>query len=178
MADGKKAKEVLLLGDGGWGTALAILLSEKGHHATLWGKFPEYTQRMLETRVNEKFLPGVDIPDDLELVSEMAGPMEKADLLVLSTPVVYLRSVVKEAASCFRDELPVVTVAKGIENNTLMRGSEIIRQELGERDVGMLFGPSHAEEVSRHLPTTVVAAANDPKPLRLSCFMNSAPSKP
>ena len=70
-----KSKEILLLGDGGWGTALAILLSEKGHHATLWGRFPQYTARLLETRVNEKFLPGVEIPDDVDMVSDMAEPM-------------------------------------------------------------------------------------------------------
>ncbi len=163
MPDKNQPRRILLLGDGAWGTALAILLAEKGHNAMLWGKFPEYTQRMQETRVNEKFLPGVEIPENVELVSDMAAPMERADLLVVSTPVIYLRAVVKEAAEHHREGLPALTVAKGIENESLMRGSEIIRQELGEMNVGMLFGPSHAEEVARHLPSTVVAAAADMK---------------
>jgi len=155
------SKRILLLGDGGWGTALAALVAEKGHRPTLWGFFADNVERTRGSRVNERFLPGVRIPDEVALTSEMAPAMAEADLLVFSTPVVHLRGVVSRAAECFRADLPVMNVAKGIENDTLMRGSEIIRDVLGERDVGMLFGPSHAEEVARRLPTTVVAAARE-----------------
>ena len=155
------AKRVLLLGDGAWGTALALVLVENGHRPALWGNFPDYSRRMRETRVNETFLPGIALPDMVEITSEMAEPMAEADLLVFSTPVVHLRKVMQKAKPHYarRAGLPVMVVAKGIENGTLMRASEIVSDELDVENVGVLFGPSHAEEVARRLPTAVVAAA-------------------
>ena len=156
---------MLLLGDGAWGTALAMVLAEKGHCPILWGNFPDYSRRMRDTRVNDKFLPDIPIPESVQITSDMAGPMAEAELLVLSTPVVHLRNVLEKAKEHYADQpnLPVMSVAKGIENDSLMRGSEIIADVLGVEDVGLLFGPSHAEEVARRLPTTVVAAARNAK---------------
>ena len=158
-----KRKRITLVGDGGWGTALACLLVENGCRVTLWGNFPEITEEIRRLRENKKFLPGVHIPEELELTNDLGAVIPSADMLVFSTPVVYLRSVAEKAAPFLkRTKLPrVVCVAKGIERDTLLRGSEVIGQVLGVGDVGLLVGPSHAEEVARRMPTTVVAAARD-----------------
>ena len=155
---------ITLLGDGGWGTALACLLVENGHQVALWGAFPEATAEMRRAKENVKFLPGTRLPDSLELTNDLPAAVRPADLVVFSTPVVYLRSVAEKAAPAVRaGAARIVNVAKGIEHETLLRGSEIIAKALGgEREVGILVGPSHAEEVARKLPTTVVAAAHDP----------------
>jgi len=158
-----EVKRIALLGDGGWGTALACLLAENGHEVTLWGAFPEVTAEIAAGRVNKRFLPGIAIPKGVALTNDMASALGDCDLAVFSTPVVYLRSVAEQAARCLEggSAARVVCVAKGIERGTLLRGSEVLAEALGVDDVGMLFGPSHAEEVARRMPATVVAAARD-----------------
>jgi len=113
-------------------------------------------------RENRKFLPGVKIPSQIEITSDLAGAVKDAELLVSAVPVVYLRSVMTRLAHPLtRLPIAIVSVAKGIENETLMRGSEIIADCLGAQRIAVLSGPSHAEEVSRGLPATVVASARD-----------------
>ncbi len=158
-----KQPRILFLGDGAWGTALAILVAKKGHRATLWSNFPDYAQVMRESRFNQKFLPGVDIPEEVKIETELEGPLAGADLLVVSTPVVHLRSVLAKVKPFYQKDLPVVSVAKGIENGSLLPASGVIREMLDPKTWGLLLGPSHAEEVARELPTTVVAASTDPK---------------
>jgi len=156
-------KCIALIGDGGWGTALACTLANNGHMAMLWGAFPEVTEEIRRTRENAQFLSGIPIPDHVVPTSDLGGAIMAADMVVFSTPVVYLRSVAEQAAPFFKDRQSprVVCVAKGIERETLLRGSAVLAQVLGIDDIGMLFGPSHAEEVARRMPTTVVAAARD-----------------
>jgi len=156
-------RTVTFLGDGGWGTALACLLAGNGHNVTLWGNFPEITEEICRTRENRKFLPGITIPDSVQPTNDLAGAIGSADLVVFSTPVVYLRSVAEKAAPFLRQHAStrVMSVAKGIERETLLRACELLREVLGLDDIGMLFGPSHAEEVARRMPTTVVAAARN-----------------
>ncbi len=162
MASFPKEKiKALFLGDGAWGTALAIILAEKGHCPTLWGNFPDNIEAMRRARVNEKFLPGFKLPENLNVTSELEEPLASADLLVASTPVVYLRSVLKKAAPSYRKELPVLCVAKGIEIDTHMPGSQVINDVLSPNTIGLMFGPSHAEEVARGLPATVVSASEN-----------------
>ena len=157
------AKNIALLGDGGWGTALACLLAENGHRATLWGYFPEITGEIRRLRENRKFLPGVRIPEAVRLTNDLSEAIRGADLVVFSTPVLYLRSVAEAVAPILKKGEPprVMTVAKGIERGTLLRGSEILQQVLDVAEVGLLLGPSHAEEVGRRLPASVVAAARE-----------------
>ena len=157
------ARSITLLGDGGWGTALACLLAGKGHRVALWGNFPEVTAETRRLRENKKFLPGIPLPEDVHLTNDMGECIAAADTVVFSTPVVYLRSVAEKAAAFLKgkNRPRVVCVAKGIERETLLRGSEVLQQVLGISDIGLLFGPSHAEEVARRMPTTVVAAARD-----------------
>lgn len=154
---------IALLGDGGWGTALACVLAGNGHTVRLWGAFPEVTAEIADAKENQRFLPGVPIPDGVTPVCEMEAALADCALVVFSTPVVYLRSVAEKAAKLMagQNRLRTVCVAKGIERETLLRASEVLANVLGGNEIGMLFGPSHAEEVARGMPTTVVAAARD-----------------
>jgi len=157
-------KRVTLLGDGGWGTALACLLAGNGHLPTLWGVFPEITEEIRRTRENRKFLPGVRIPPSVQLTNDLEEAFKEAQVVVYSVPVVYMRSVAgKSAEAARRSGARLMTVSKGIERETLLRGSQVIQEVVGRDDVGLLMGPSHAEEVARRCPTTVVAAARDPQ---------------
>ena len=155
-------KYIVLLGDGGWGTALACLLARNGHTVTLWGNFPEITEEIRRTRENKKFLPGITVPEEVTLTNDIESALSLAELVVFSTPVLYLRSIAKRAAAFLKanHSARVMCVSKGIERETLLRGSEILQQVLGLSDVGMLFGPSHAEEVARRwwlLPETRIS---------------------
>jgi glycerol-3-phosphate dehydrogenase (NAD(P)+) len=154
-------KRIAVIGDGGWGTALSILLQGKGNAVTLWSNFPEYAEELRRTRENRTFLPGVRIPGEVEITSDLAGAVRGAELLVAAVPVVYLRSVMTRLAECCDPGVPIVNVAKGIETESLMRGSEVIAHCTGSQRIAVLSGPSHAEEVARGLPATVVASAKD-----------------
>jgi glycerol-3-phosphate dehydrogenase (NAD(P)+) len=152
---------ILVIGDGAWGTTLASLLSRKGNAVTLWSAFPAYAGQVARTRENVKFLPGVAIPEAVRIVSRDAGPLGPFDLAVAAVPTQFLRPTLKTSAEQFGRLDAVVSVAKGIENETLERPSEILRDVLSPARLAVLSGPSHAEEVSRDLPTTVVTASAD-----------------
>lgn len=154
-------KSVMVIGNGGWGTTLAILLFKKGYEVTLWGANSSYSDYLKEKRENVKFLKGVPIPPGINIVSGFFQNAADAHLIVSATPTPYLRSVLTKFKGTFSCDTPVVSVTKGIENDTLMRPSEIIAGVLGSRHVAPLLGPSHAEEVARGLPTTIVASSKD-----------------
>jgi len=155
-------RNIIVLGDGAWGTALALVLCENGHRVSLWGPFPDYIAEMRRTRRNDRFLSGIELPDELDLADDMAPLLGGADLVVFASPVVHLRKVADRARACWGEGVPVITVSKGIENESLLTARGVIRDVLGNHDVGLLYGPSHAEEVARRLPTTIVAAAENP----------------
>lgn len=161
---------ILVLGDGGWGTALAILLHNNGHKVTLWSKFPEYAESLRQDRENTKFLPGVKIPDDITITTHLSTVT--CSLVVMAVPTQYCRNVIKELPPLCR--VPIVSVAKGIEQKTLKRPSQIIKEVLKTNTVAVLSGPSHAEEVARRLPASVVVASKDQQLARQlqSIFMN------
>lgn len=147
--------EITVLGDGGWGTALSILLHEKGNSVYLWSNFPDYADILRERRENIKFLPGVKIPEGIKIGTEI----EEAELTILAIPSKYMRGICKMVtkAKC------LLSVAKGIETTSLKRMSEVIQDEIPGAPVVVLSGPSHAEEVSHGAPTAVVAASSDIK---------------
>ncbi len=153
-------KSVFVLGDGGWGTALAILLAGRGCRVWIWSVDEPYAREVARTRENRKFLPGVRISDEITLCWDIAA-LSGADIMVMAVPTQYVRSVLTRLAPSFPRGVPIVSVAKGIENETLLRPSQVIKDVLGRVKVGVLSGPSHAEEVARGLPATVVAAATD-----------------
>ena len=150
---------VTVLGDGAWGTALAMLFCDNGHAVTLWGAFPDYVETLIRRRENVKFLPGVRLPDALRLTPDISEAAAGADLIVMAAPTQHVRSVTRRLAPHHGRGTPLLSVAKGIENKTLLRPSQIIREILGRVHVAVLSGPSHAEEVSRRMPTSVSVAS-------------------
>lgn len=159
---------VLVLGDGGWGTALALVLHHNGHKVTLWSKFPDYAKSVNKKRENTKFLPGVKLPRTLNVTSELI--IHNLDLIVMAVPTQFCRGVLEDmrkrrAKSVERREIPIISVAKGIEQKTLKRPSEIIKEVLDypKDKIAVLSGPSHAEEVARKRPASVVVASSNNK---------------
>ena len=157
---------VAVLGDGGWGTTLAILLYKKGADVTLWGAFPEYVEFLKKRRVNEKFLPGVEIPRGLRVSADGEEAVEGTDVIVAAVPSHHMRRICRRTAAILQrqghgDRVLMVSCSKGIEIASLMRMSQVIREEMGGGRNAVISGPSHAEEVVRGSPTTVVVAASD-----------------
>ncbi|MBE7446726.1 MAG: NAD(P)-dependent glycerol-3-phosphate dehydrogenase [Planctomycetia bacterium] len=154
-------KKIAVIGNGGWGTTLAILLHKKGYEVTLWGADPSYVEYLKEKKENIKYLKGFPIPSGICITSDISNNMRDTQLIVSATPTPYLRSVLMKFKGIFAHEVPIVSVTKGIENETLMTPSEIIANVLGKPPTSLLLGPSHAEEVARGLPTTIVASSKD-----------------
>lgn len=151
--------KIAVFGDGAWGTALAMNLIANGHDVTVWGAFPEYLEEMRSRKENCRFLPGVTLPDELAFESDAVTAVRNCDVILLATPTQFLRSVLKKMKGAVSPGRLVVNVAKGIEKDTFLRISEIVKEELGFVTFVDLSGPSHAEEVSRKVPTAVVAAS-------------------
>jgi glycerol-3-phosphate dehydrogenase (NAD(P)+) len=153
--------KIAVLGDGGWGTTLAILLHHKRHTVSLWGNFPDYISYLRDKRENIKFLPGVPIPKDLTITDSLEEASTGAEVIVVAVPSQYLRNVLSSIKPPRAPQAVVVNVAKGIENNTLMRMSEVIADVWGGVKAVTLSGPSIANEVAKGFPTTVVASSGD-----------------
>jgi len=174
---GFEKRDVAIIGCGGWGTALGILLHRASHGVTIWGVEPDYVEEMRRSRFNPRYLPEIEIPEGVRLVSEMAGCVPGSDIVVVATPTLYLRSVSGRLAPHLEGKHLVVNVAKGIEEGTLLLGSQVIADVCGaELRLAGLYGPSHAEEVARGLPCTVVATSRDPALARTvqQTFMSAA----
>jgi glycerol-3-phosphate dehydrogenase (NAD(P)+) len=151
-----------VLGDGAWGTAIALLLAQdSAHQVSLWSAREENGRLLRERRENTGLLPGVAIPEGIELTTDIHTAVREADFYVAGIPTVYLRSTMERVRSALRPDCPVISLTKGIENETFLRPTEIVHQVIGSQSLAVLSGPSHAEEVSRGLPTTVVAASGD-----------------
>lgn len=164
-----------VLSDGGWGTALAIVLCDNGHDVTLWGPFADYIEEMKKIRKNTRFLKGVELPDSLKLTADIQQAVGEAELVVLATPSQYMRGVLENLAKVhYRDDVVFADVAKGIEVSTCKRMCEIVEELLGKVRYAVLSGPSHAEEVARKVPTAVTAASEDAEAAKLvqKAFMN------
>lgn len=160
------AQRVTVLGDGGWGTCLAVGLAGKGLAVTLWGAFPDYVREMARSRQNPKFLPGITLPESLRLTADAAEAVGQAEVVVVAVPSPYLRQTLTRVAASLdvardRPRAVVVSVVKGLEPKTLLRMSEVITQVWHTPDVIVVSGPSIAYEVARGVPTTVVAAAKE-----------------
>ena len=156
-----------VLGDGGWGTALALVSFRKGNPTLLWGAFPEYVKVLKEKRENQKFLPGVPLPQKLEISSTLKDAVEFGEIIILAIPTQFVRNVLHKLKEFDLAKKVVVSVAKGIEKKTYLRPSEIVESILGKINLVVLSGPSHAEEVARRIPTLIVAASKDEAMARL-----------
>ncbi|MDD3179644.1 MAG: NAD(P)-dependent glycerol-3-phosphate dehydrogenase [Opitutaceae bacterium] len=167
---------ISVLSDGGWGTALAMVLCDNGHQVTLWGPFPDYIEEMRRTRRNQRFLKGAELPAALTLESDLGRACTDATIVVLAAPSQYLRKLLDGLLAVPRSpELIYLNVAKGIETGSCLRASEMVFEKLGPVRYAILSGPSHAEEVSRHVPTAVTVASKDAAAAQLvqQAFMNN-----
>ncbi len=146
---------ITVLGDGGWGTTLAIHLAKKGYSVSLWGAFPDYIETIKKTRQNSKFLSGVLIPANINILSDINTATEKAELIVLAVPSQHMRQILTQLKSSGNTEnAAILSATKGIENNTNKRMSELAQEILGNVKLAVLSGPSIAYEVAREIPTT------------------------
>ncbi len=152
-------RTVSVWGDGGWGTALALLLHGYGHDVRLWSTFPGYAGELRRRRENVKFLPGVELPTDLLITASEAEALEGAELALSAVPTRYLRATLRRLRPFLPPGLSVVSCTKGLELRRLRRPSEIVSEVLGVKRVAVLSGPSHAEEVARGLPASLVVAS-------------------
>jgi len=153
---------ITIIGDGGWGTALGLLLVTQGHTVTIWGPFEDYLTEVRAKHENMRYLPGIPLPTErLSWTSSADEAVRQADIVVLAVPSKFYSDVCLRFARKIAPHIPVVSVTKGLCATTHLRMSEIAEAALGIRDVAVLSGPSHAEEVARGLPTAVVAAARD-----------------
>ena len=150
-----------VIGSGSWGTALARVLSKNGHEVTLWSRREEESLMLREERENKSKLPGVKIPDDIICTTDLEQAVREKDILVLATASPSIRSMAKKMAPYVAAGQLIVDVSKGIEESTLMILTDVIEQEIPQCQAAVLSGPSHAEEVGRDIPTTVVAGAKD-----------------
>lgn len=159
----KQMAKVNVLGAGSWGTALSLLLNKNGHQVKLWSALEDEVKLLQEKREHPNKLPGVHIPDAVEITSDLEGCLKDPDVVVLAVPSPFTRSTAKQMAPFVKEGQIIVNVAKGVEEKTLMTLSEIISQEIPAADVCVLSGPSHAEEVGREIPTTCVVSAETRK---------------
>jgi glycerol-3-phosphate dehydrogenase (NAD(P)+) len=154
-------KRAAVLGAGAWGTALAKVLSDKGERVTLYTRRPELPRQIAETRVNERYLPGIELGAELAVTTDLAQALKEATLIVLAVPSHALREVVSEAQRLWPRDAPIVSATKGIENDSLMLMGEVVLDVAGPatRDrMTVLSGPSFAREVAVGLPTAIVVA--------------------
>lgn len=153
--------KVSVLGAGSWGTALAVLLCENGHDVTIWSIDKREVAMIDEKREQVEKLPGVQIPEQIAVTNDLESGIKGMDMLVLAVPSIFIRSTAKNMAPYVEKGQIIVNVAKGIEESTLMNMTDVIEDEIKGARVGVLSGPSHAEEVGRKIPTTIVAGAHD-----------------
>lgn len=151
--------KISVLGAGSWGTALALLLHNNGHEVTLWSALEDEVKMLREKREHASKLPGVKLPETMEITVDLEKSLADPDVAVLAVPSPFTRATAHRMAPFTKKGQIIVNVAKGVEENTLMTLSEIISQEIPQADVCVLSGPSHAEEVGKGIPTTCVVSA-------------------
>lgn len=151
--------KISILGAGTWGCALAILLAGKGHEVTIWTKLEHEAKALNENRKCMKNLPGAQMPDEVIITLNLEEACRDKDLIVMAVASPYIRTTSKLVSSYIKAGQIIVNVSKGIEDGTLFTLSAIIHEEIPQADIAVLSGPSHAEEVSRGVPTTVVVGA-------------------
>lgn len=151
-------KKIAVIGAGGWGLALGLLLSEKKNQVIFWCYHEKEKQDILQHRENKRCLPGIKIPLEIAFTNDMAEALEKADIAIIAVPSKAVRTTARSMSRYIAPETIVVNVSKGIEEDTLLCLADVINEEISN-PVVVLSGPSHAEEVARHIPTTVVVSS-------------------
>ena len=163
--------KVCILGGGSWGIGLSVVLHKNGHEVTVWSAVPaEIT--MLQENHEHKMLPGVKLPEDMIFTTDDKQAIEGKDLLVMAVASSYTRSTAHRISPLVAQGQRIVSVSKGIEEHTLMTQAQIIEDEIPQAQVAVLSGPTHAEEVSRGIPTTIVAGSKSCAEYVQNLFMN------
>ncbi len=155
-----KISKIAILGGGSWGTALAVLLGNKGYKVILWCRRKEQADSLAGKRENMQYLPGVVIPKNVHASSKIEN-IKSADMIIVSVPCAYFRKVLESAKPLIKKGAVIVSAAKGFETKTSKRVSEIIKETTGSKYIAVLSGPNHAEEVGKGLPTATVIASSD-----------------
>lgn len=152
--------KIAVIGAGGWGTALSRLLARKGHSVVLWVRNPQRAQELEQQRVNRKYLPGVRLPtENLNVTSDLAEAVRGAEVILLAVPSFAVRETAQKLKTS--DSVAWINTAKGLERSSLLTMSKVLQEELGSKKIFTLSGPSHAEEVGRDSPTSVVIAGEE-----------------
>jgi glycerol-3-phosphate dehydrogenase (NAD(P)+) len=151
-----------VLGAGAWGTAIALHLAQNPkHRVRLWSGRPKSLAELVSRRENVTLLPGVTIPEVVEITGDARRAVADTDLVIAAVPTVYMRSTMRSLGNVIAPHIPVLSLAKGVENETFLRPSQILGELWRSERLSVLSGPSHAEEVSRGLPASLVAASGD-----------------
>lgn len=162
--------KICILGSGGWGTALGVLLHHNKHDVTMWEFKKEYARTLDKYRENFYYLPSIKIPPKIKITNDLLSAVKNKDIIVVSTPTQFIRNVISNFKDYnFKDTL-LLSVSKGIENKSLLTVSGIFKdvfKKIDEKNIIVLSGPSHAEEVSKNMPTAVVAASKSLKSAKL-----------
>lgn len=154
--------KINVIGSGGWGTAIAIMLAKSGHDITLWSYLKEESDALRQNKENKPFLPGVEIPDAVSFTSDISE-CGSADLIIIAVPSHAVRQTASSLSKYVAKGQLILNISKGLEEGTLCTLSEVLREELPDCEIAVMSGPSHAEEVSRGIPTTNVVAARTDK---------------
>lgn len=163
-----------IIGAGSWGIALSVLLYNNGNEVSVWSILPDEIEMLRRELEHKDKLPGVKLPEDMEFTCDLKKTVANKDLLVLAVPSPFVRSTAHSLQSVVTKGQIIVNVAKGIEEKTLMTLSQVIEEEVPNADVAVLSGPSHAEEVGRGIPTTIVVGAHSKETAEFvqNLFMN------
>lgn len=152
---------ISVIGSGSWGTAIAVMLAKKGYNIKLWSWIQEETDRLSRDRENKEFLPGIAFPDNIYCTHDIKECCADADLIITAAPSPATRTTAKVLAEYVAPGQKLVNISKGLENGSLKRLSEVYKEEIPQADISVMSGPSHAEEVSKGLPTTNVVASDN-----------------
>ncbi len=157
--------KITVLGAGSWGTTLALLLNGKDYSVTLWEYYDELADKLKKDRENKRFLPGIEIPSSIHITSHLDEALENSTHVLFVTPSHTVRGVARlvSRTDTFNPDAMIINAAKGLEENSMYRMSEVLNEELPQSSdrIAGLLGPSHAEEVSRMMPTSIVVAGKD-----------------
>ncbi|MGB9813132.1 MAG: NAD(P)H-dependent glycerol-3-phosphate dehydrogenase [Thermovenabulum sp.] len=169
--------KIAVLGAGSWGTALSNVISDNNHRVFLWARRKELAEEINQIKENREYLPGVKINPSIFVTHDMEYAVKDSDIIILATPSQALRFIVKDAKKyILKKDAIIVSASKGIENDSLLRMSEVIKEEVPHiSQIAVISGPSHAEEVVRRFPTAVVVASKDKKVLKIlqDVFINN-----